>query len=151
MKRLPAGLPVSVNPRITIGMLLDHTSGLADYFLNPKIDPALQRDPGRAWAPADALRFVGKPLSAPGKAWHYSNTNYLLLGLIAERATGKPLATLVRERLLDPLGLARDLVPGRRVGEGAARRRLPGHRARSRPPARRTSPTAAASPRSGPS
>jgi len=106
VKRLPAGLPITVNPRITIAMLLDHTSGLADYFLNPKIDPVLQRDPGRAWTPADALRFVGKPLSAPGKAWHYSNTNYLLLGLIAERATGKPLATLVRERLLDPLGLA---------------------------------------------
>lgn len=105
VKRLPAGLPVTVNPRITIGMLLDHTSGLADYFLNPKIDPALRRDPGRSWAPADALRYVGKPLSAPGKAWHYSNTNYLLLGLIAERATGKPLATQVRERLLDPLGL----------------------------------------------
>ncbi len=102
---LPAGLPITVDKRITVGMLLDHTSGLADYFLNPKIDRALQRNPTRTWTPADALRFVGKPLSPPGKAWHYSNTNYLLLGLIAERATGQPLATSIRTRFLDKLGL----------------------------------------------
>ena len=134
VKRLPAGLPVKVNPRITVAMLLDHTSGLADYFLNPKIDPALQRDPGRAWTPADALRFVGKPLSAPGKAWHYSNTNYLLLGLIAERATGKPLATLVRERLLDPLGLAETWY---QAGESAKAPLADGYRVTSTKPAAR--------------
>ena len=103
---LPPGLPFVVDRRITIGMLLDHTSGLADYFLNRKIDAVLQRAPTRTWTAADALRFVGKALSPPGKAWHYSNTNYLLLGIIAERIGGKPLATQVRERLLDPVGLA---------------------------------------------
>ena len=103
---LPAGLPIAVDRRITIGMLLDHTSGLADYFLNPKIDAVLQRAPARAWTPADALRFVGKRLSPPGRAWHYSNTNYLLLGLIAGRVTGRPLAAEIRDRLLDPLGLS---------------------------------------------
>jgi CubicO group peptidase (beta-lactamase class C family) len=103
---LPAGLPITLDRRITIGMLLDHTSGLADYFLNPKIDAALRRAPARVWTAADALRFVGKRLSPPGKAWHYSNTNYLLLGLIAERVTGRPLATEIRDRLLDPLGLS---------------------------------------------
>jgi D-alanyl-D-alanine carboxypeptidase len=103
--RLPTGLPLVVDRRITVGMLLDHTSGLADYFLNPKIDAALQRAPTRVWTAADALRFVGKRLSPPGKAWHYSNTNYLLLGLIAEKVMGRSLATEIRERFLDPLGL----------------------------------------------
>jgi D-alanyl-D-alanine carboxypeptidase len=102
---LPPGLPITLDRRITVAMLLDHTSGLADYFLNPKIDRLLQRTPTKAWTPADALRYVGKPLSPPGRAWHYSNTNYLLLGLIAERLTGKSMATLVRERFLDPLHL----------------------------------------------
>jgi len=102
---LPAGLPIKLNRAITVRMLLDHTSGLADYFLNPKIDGLLQRDPTRAWTAADALRFVGKPLSPPGRSFHYANTNYLLLGLIAERVTGKPLDQLVRTRLLAPLGL----------------------------------------------
>jgi D-alanyl-D-alanine carboxypeptidase len=103
---LPAGLPITLDRKITVAMLLDHTSGLADYFLNPKIDRALQGNPTRAWTPADALRYVGKPLSPPGRAWHYSNTNYLLLGLIAERVTGKPVARSIRERFLEPLGLS---------------------------------------------
>jgi D-alanyl-D-alanine carboxypeptidase len=103
--RLPR-LRLAIDRRITIAMLLDHTSGLADFFLNPKIDGPLQRRPADAWTVARTLGYVGKPLSAPGKAWHYSNTNYVLLGLIAERVTGQPLAEAIRTRLLDPTGLA---------------------------------------------
>jgi D-alanyl-D-alanine carboxypeptidase len=86
-------------------MLLDHTSGLPDYFLNPKIDRPLQARPRDAWTIDRTLGYVGKRLSAPGAAWHYANTNYLLLGLIAERATGRPLAEAIRARLLEPAGL----------------------------------------------
>ncbi|HET9613494.1 MAG TPA: serine hydrolase domain-containing protein [Candidatus Limnocylindrales bacterium] len=105
VRYLPVGLPIKLDPRITVAMLLDHTSGLADYFLNPKIDAVLQRAPTRTWSAADALRFVGKRLSPPGAAWHYSNTNYLLLGLIAERISGRPLADEIQARFLTPLGL----------------------------------------------
>jgi D-alanyl-D-alanine carboxypeptidase len=91
-----------IDRRITIAMLLDHTSGLHDFFLNPKIDKPLQSDPTRVWTAADSLGYVGKPYFAPGKGWHYSNTNYLLLGLIAERVTGQPLASAIRTRLLQP-------------------------------------------------
>jgi len=94
-----------VDRRITVAMLLDHTSGLDDYFLNPKIDRALQSNPTRAWTVNDALAYVRKPYFPPGRGWHYSNTNYLLLGLIAERVTGQPLAVAIRSRLLDPAGL----------------------------------------------
>jgi len=99
-------LRIKVDPRITVGMLLNHTSGLADFFLNPKIDRPLQGSPTAAWTVDRALRYVGKRLSPPGVAWHYSNTNYLLLGLIAERLTGQTLADAIRTRLLDPTGLA---------------------------------------------
>jgi D-alanyl-D-alanine carboxypeptidase len=102
---VPAGLPIKLNRAITVGMLLDHTSGLPDYFLNPKIDPALRAAPTKEWTAGDALRFVGKPLAPPGRAFHYANTNYLLLGLIAEKVSGEPLDKLVRERLLTPLSL----------------------------------------------
>jgi CubicO group peptidase (beta-lactamase class C family) len=102
--------------RITVGMLLNHTSGLADFFLNPKIDGPLQKRPTAAWTVDRTLRYVGKPLSPPGRAWHYSNTNYLLLGLIAEHVTGMPYAELVRTRLLDPAGLGATWV---QVGEQA--------------------------------
>jgi D-alanyl-D-alanine carboxypeptidase len=96
---------LKVDPRITVGMLLNHTSGLADFFLNPKIDRPLQSSPTVAWTVDRSLRYVGKRLSPPGAAWHYSNTNYLLLGLIAERITGKTLADAIRTRLLEPTGL----------------------------------------------
>jgi D-alanyl-D-alanine carboxypeptidase len=99
-------LRIALDRRITVAMLLNHTSGLADYFLNPKIDGPLQARPAAAWTADRTLAYVGKPLSAPGAAWHYSNTNYLLLGLIAERATGQSLAEAIRTRLLEPTGLA---------------------------------------------
>jgi D-alanyl-D-alanine carboxypeptidase len=104
VRYLPA-LRLKVDRRITIAMLLNHTSGLADFFLNPKIDGPLQKRPTATWTVDQTLRYVGKALSPPGKAFHYSNTNYLLLGLIAERITGQPYAELVRTRLLDPTGL----------------------------------------------
>ena len=104
--RILPPLRLKIDPRITVGMLLNHTSGLADFFLNPKIDRPLQSSPTTAWTVDRALRYVGKRLSAPGAAWHYSNTNYLLLGLIAERLTGQSLADAIRTRLLDPTGLA---------------------------------------------
>jgi len=102
---LPA-LKKPIDRRITVAMLLDHTSGLQDYFLNPKIDKPLQADPTRAWTTDQALAYTLKPYFAPGRGWHYSNTNYLLLGLIAERLTGEPLAVAIRTRLLEPSGLA---------------------------------------------
>ena len=97
---------LAIDRRITVGMLLNHTSGLADFFLNPKIDGPLQARPADAWTVDRTLGYVGRRLSPPGVAWHYSNTNYLLLGLIAERTTGQTLGEAIRTRLLDPTGLA---------------------------------------------
>ena len=95
----------AVNPRITVRQLLDHTSGLYDYFLNPSIDKALLAKRNAPWTTKQTLRFVGKPYFPPGRGWHYSNTNYLYLGLIAERVTGMPLAAALRTRLFKPLAL----------------------------------------------
>lgn len=99
-------LPEIDLPRgVTIRMLLDHTSGLHDYFLNPRIDSALQSEPSTSWTAARSLGYVLRPYFAPGTGWQYSNTNYLVLGLLVERVTGRPLAAEIRERYLDPLGL----------------------------------------------
>jgi D-alanyl-D-alanine carboxypeptidase len=128
-------LAFRVDPAITVAMLLDHTSGLADYFLNPKIDKPLQARPSATWTADDALAFVGKRRSPPGKAWHYANTNYLLLGLIVERATGQSLGAAIRNRLLDPIGLARTWyqVDETSVTELAHGYRLPGTKPTVRP------------------
>ncbi len=90
---------------VTIRMLLDHTSGLHDFFLNPKIDRALRAEPATGWTATRTLGYVGKPYFPPGTGWHYSNTNYLILGLIAERIEGRSLAEQLRVRYFDPLGL----------------------------------------------
>jgi D-alanyl-D-alanine carboxypeptidase len=91
--------------RITVRMLLDHTSGLDDFFLHSPIDKALLAHRDASWTAARALRYVGKRYFAPGAGWHYSNTNYVYLGLIAERVTGKSLAAALRQRFFDPLDL----------------------------------------------
>jgi len=96
---------LKVNARITVRQLLDHTSGLRDYFFHPAIDRKLLSAPSRVWDSADALKHVGKAYFKPGTGWHYSNTNYLVLGMLAERVGGAPLADQVRARFLEPLGL----------------------------------------------
>jgi D-alanyl-D-alanine carboxypeptidase len=90
---------------VTIRQLLDHTSGLHDYFLDPRIDRALLADRGRAWTAAQTLRYVGRAYFPPGTGWHYSNTNYLVLGLLAERVGGASIATQLQDRYFEPLGL----------------------------------------------
>jgi D-alanyl-D-alanine carboxypeptidase len=100
--RLPA---LGLDRRITIRMLLEHTSGLRDFFFHPRIDRALLAAPDAEWTPQRSLRYVGKPYFRPGRGWHYSNTNYLVLGLLVEAVTGRPLATVIRREFLDPLRL----------------------------------------------
>jgi len=98
--------------RITLRMLLSHTSGLADFFQNPTFDAAMNRAKRRTWTPDEVLPFVGKPAFAPGKGWGYSNTNFVLLGLVAERAGGAPWAEQLRREFFVPLGLASTYVQG---------------------------------------
>ena len=105
--------------RITLRMLLQHTSGLADFFQNPKFDAAMNRAKGHAWTPEEVLPFVAKPAFPPGTGWGSSNTNFVLLGLVAERAGGLPWAEQVRRDFFVPLGLSSTYVQG--VGSPAAR------------------------------
>ena len=94
-----------MNARITVRNLLDHTSGLPDYFLNPKIDKPLQADKDATWTAVQTWAYVPDKRPRPGRFWIYSNSNYLLLGELVEAVTGRPLAAEIRTRLLDPLGL----------------------------------------------
>lgn len=93
---------------ITARQLLNHTSGLANYFRLPGFQQMLAEAPDRLWQPSEVIAYVkdqAPPLFEPGGGWHYSDTGYLLLGLIVEHVTGKGLHQIYRERLLEPLGL----------------------------------------------
>jgi D-alanyl-D-alanine carboxypeptidase len=94
-----------LDQRITLRMLLDHTSGLPDFFMGGGIDAALQRSPDAAWTPMVAWRYLPRVHGIPGKIWSYSNTNYLLLGEIVQAVTGNTLSHEIRARLLDPMRL----------------------------------------------
>jgi D-alanyl-D-alanine carboxypeptidase len=94
-----------VDPEITLRQLLDHSSGVADIF-NATTRIALEEEPGRAWGTNEVLATVGDAWHPPGDGWSYANTNYLLLGLVIERVTGRTLADEVAARISGPLGLA---------------------------------------------
>lgn len=96
---------LAIDPTITIRQLLDHTSGLHDFFYDEDIDDALLADRRRVWTSDEVLGYVGKPYFKPGTGWHYSNTNYVILGRLAEAIEGVPLAEQLRARFLAPLGL----------------------------------------------
>jgi D-alanyl-D-alanine carboxypeptidase len=96
---------LAIDERITVRQLLDHTSGLHDYFYDPDIDEALLADRERVWTAQEALAYVGEPYFEPGEGWHYSNTNYVILGLLAEAVGEAPLPEQLHARFLDPLEL----------------------------------------------
>jgi len=93
--------------RITIEQLLTMRSGLANYTTTLELNKALDTQPQRAWNPEElvAMGLAEPPTFAPGDGWNYSNTNTVLLGLIAEQLENKPLAEIFQERLFTPLGL----------------------------------------------
>ncbi|MEU6814199.1 serine hydrolase domain-containing protein [Streptomyces sp. NPDC046860] len=99
---------------ITLAQLLRMRSGLYNYTEDPRLAASLDADPAAARTPREmlALAFRHPANFAPGTAYEYSNTNYALLGLVAEQAGGAPLARQFRDRLLAPLGLTGTSLPG---------------------------------------
>ena len=97
---------------ITVRHLLRHTSGLVRYELNPKFTADLSAQPDKVWTPEERLAYLLDSAApfAPGQGWDYSDTNYIVLGLILERVGGVPYYEQLRQRILEPLAL-RDTVP----------------------------------------
>jgi D-alanyl-D-alanine carboxypeptidase len=92
---------------ITVRMLLNHTSGIFNYTDDSAFVETLLSDPHRAWAPRElvAVATAHPPVFAPGQGWSYSNTGYVLVGLILERITHRPVQDLVARRITGPLHL----------------------------------------------
>ncbi len=88
---------------VTVKMLLNHSSGIFNYTE----DPAFLSDLTKKWTPDELATLATQhaPYFAPGADFHYSNTNYVLLGMIAEKASGKTLAAVLHEKALDPAAL----------------------------------------------
>jgi CubicO group peptidase (beta-lactamase class C family) len=88
---------------VTIRQLLSHTSGYQDYWPQDYVPPFML-DSISAAGILD--RWARKPLDFdPGTRWQYSNTNYVIAGLIVEKVTGMPFFEFLRSRILGPLGV----------------------------------------------
>ncbi len=101
----------AINPTITVRQLLNHTSGIPDYF-----DESLMDEYEQLWAnypnykirtSADLIElFIDKPMMySPGDKFQYNNTGYVVLGLIIETITGKPFDEYLEEAVFKPAAM----------------------------------------------
>jgi D-alanyl-D-alanine carboxypeptidase len=106
LSRFNLGVKVPNAENITVRQLCQMTSGLFDVYHAPELDK-MEITPRTKLDPRKLVEIAVRhpPVFPPGKGWNYSNTNYLLLGLIIEAVTHNSIENEIRERLLVPLGL----------------------------------------------
>jgi CubicO group peptidase (beta-lactamase class C family) len=93
--------------KVTLRMLANMTAGYRDYETNDQFDKDLYINPFRQWTPEEliAIGLSQPPYFEPGTNWSYAHIDYVILGLVLEKATGRSMVDLLQERVLGPLGL----------------------------------------------
>jgi D-alanyl-D-alanine carboxypeptidase len=107
---------------ITVRMLMNHTSGLVRYEFKDQFTKDLTANVDKVWKPQELIAYIFEtkaPFEA-GKGWDYSDTNYIVLGMIIEKVTGKRYYDLVAKRILQPLKLLHTVASDRRTIHGLA-------------------------------
>jgi D-alanyl-D-alanine carboxypeptidase len=105
---------------ITVRQLMNHTSGLVRYEFKEQFTKDLTAQPDKVWRPEELVSYIldTKPPFEAGKGWDYSDTNYIVLGMIIERVTGKRYYDLVEKRILKPLKLKNTVPQNSRTIKG---------------------------------
>ncbi|HEX9003456.1 MAG TPA: serine hydrolase domain-containing protein [Blastocatellia bacterium] len=105
---------------ITLRMLMNHTSGISEHVLHKDFVKTLREQPDKVWKPEELVAYIldSKPLFEAGKGWSYADTNYILVGMIFERASGKTVYGEVQRRILNKLKLKETLPSDSRVIPG---------------------------------
>ncbi|MFE7376755.1 serine hydrolase domain-containing protein [Bacillus cereus] len=98
--------------QITIRQILNHTSGIAEYSRTKEADFFKNRNKSFTAADLVKLGLSLPPDFAPGKGWSYSNTGYVLLGILIEKVTGNSYAEEIENRIIEPLELSNTFLPG---------------------------------------
>ncbi|MFA6282426.1 MAG: serine hydrolase domain-containing protein [Candidatus Omnitrophota bacterium] len=93
---------------ITVRQLANNTSGLFNYMDDDNFKAEVKKSPLRGWQPVELanIAFSHAPYSNPGEGWHASDTNFVLLGMIIEKATSEPLQDTLKEKVLEKIGFA---------------------------------------------
>ena len=92
---------------ITVRQLMNHTSGLVRYEFKEQFTKDLTANPEKVWQPAELLAYLfdAKAPFEAGKGWDYSDTNYIVLGMIIEKVTGRKFYDEANRRVIKPLKL----------------------------------------------
>lgn len=101
----------NIDPRITIRQLLGHTSGLAEYTQDSAFASQSRRNPRQVFTSTALLNYVGARHFAPGSAYEYNNTDFVVLGLLLETRLGRPLSLILQDELLAPNNLHDTFLP----------------------------------------
>lgn len=101
----------NIDANITIRQLLNHGGGLSGYSGNKKFWSEINKAPDREWQPEDVLKFEMPPQDIGSETLSYTNTNYILLGMIIETITGNSLAQELESRITGPLQLDSTYLP----------------------------------------
>jgi D-alanyl-D-alanine carboxypeptidase len=95
-------------PRTTPRQLLAHTAGVPNYFREDSFAVRVRAEPDKAWRPVELVDHAaehGEPPFAPGAGFSYSDTGYVITGILVEQVTGRPLHEAYRRLVFDPLGM----------------------------------------------
>ena len=112
---LPGLLPSDLGRHVTVRMLLQHTSGIGNYTDTlPATIEGLESIRKRTFTPEELVAegLALPPTNAPGAGWSYSNTNFIVLGLLVERVTRHSVESEIGRRILRPLGMRGTYFPG---------------------------------------
>jgi D-alanyl-D-alanine carboxypeptidase len=93
-----------ISGKITIKQILNHTSGIFSFTDNPNFNDSMSADFKRIWKPAEILDFILAPDFQPGKSWNYSNSNYLIAGIIISKVMNQPYEVVLRNFIFNPQG-----------------------------------------------
>jgi D-alanyl-D-alanine carboxypeptidase len=97
----------NIDGSVKLRQLMNMTSGLFDFLNDAAVD-SMFANPTGFWTPEEILTtFVGPPNGPPGSPWRYSNTNYILLGMVIKKITDSSYSSQLRRRILTPLALDR--------------------------------------------
>ncbi len=107
------GLAVPNADRITVRNLLSMNSGLFNYTEDDSFWARFLAEPTKQWTPEQLVGISSShgPVADPGQGYQYNNTNYILLGMMIEKLTGKPAASQIKTRIIDKLKLENTSLP----------------------------------------
>ena len=105
---------------ITVRQLMNHTSGLVRYEFKEQFTKDLSSNPDKVWRPEELLSYLFDQKAAfeAGKGWDYADTNYIVLGMIIEKVTGKKYYDEAKNRILKPLNFKNTFPQDRRMIKG---------------------------------